>query len=210
MKKKELATIAREVASCLKGFTSLSDLIIMVPMSHVLRAICVDRCEEPRDLRAIAFFLPLYVPQEDIGFNLGKHLGGGCHFWNADMPGLIEDLLRFIEREALPFLGSPSLGDAEVAEIILKLTSKSRNPHGGEAAAYTLVKMQKYRKALKIMDTLLASVDEQVYWQVEIGNRVRLLKNKLLDDPSTAQQQLNDWEEESIRNLGLNSLRESV
>ena len=46
-------------------------------------------------------------------------------------------------------------------------------------------------------------LDVKVPWQLEMADRERALKSQLRSDVPSAQKQLEEWEAESVRNLGL-------
>jgi hypothetical protein len=148
-------------------------------------------------------FMPLYVPSKYIHFTFGQRLGRKQR-WNADQPEL-EAALRSGMLKELPFLSS--LTTAKDVAKALEPLAKGSNPHCYEAFAYTLILAGEIGAAAKVLDELLKLIDTTVAWQREIASRVRLMKDKLVNDPEEAQEQLAIWESETASNLGLDLLR---
>jgi len=76
-----------------------------------------------------------------------------------------------------------------------------------QAVAYALARAGELEEAIAELDTLLAMLDVKVPWQLEMAERANALKLQLLSDVAGAQKQLEAWEAESIRNLGLEKFR---
>src|SRR5262249_49406583 len=130
-----------------------------------------------------------------------RHKGGGDR-WNVEMPNLIAELVAALKVQALPFLSHvESLLDfVEVAKAF------SGNPHTPKAIAFALARAGRIDEAINVIDQLLPHLDLSVEWQSEIASQANTLRAKLAT-PSEAQQQLEAWEAESARNLGLEEFR---
>ena len=210
MKKREYSTICKHITCRLREFVPKKDMLIMVPMGHVLRGICFENAGlEARQFYMWAFLMPLYIPSDYISLNFGKRLGGGSHTWNADNPRLIDNTMNTIRREALPFLGSPSYDDNAISQYILKLASRHLNQHDREIEAYTLIRTGEYEASLTAIDNLLLNLDKEVEWEQKMWERVLLIKTKLLTNPTYALEQMSIWRERTIDSLRVSSYHDT-
>ena len=216
MKKKEFEAIGKQLMLYLPEFGLNGDLLFIQPIEHVVRGICFNGSIDPRSFYVEVFLQPLFVPSEHIRFNIGWRLrgkAGGPTGWNANSPGLVTELRNELQREALPFLRriqSPKdLADA--ASTIHPIQGpgeqkssehNSRDPITQQAIAFALARAGDAREACDALDRLVRLVNGNNFWQHEV-NRALALKSQLLRDPAAAQRQLDDWEAETVRNLGL-------
>jgi hypothetical protein len=206
MTKKELEKIGKALLPELPSFGVAGQLLFAQPIRHTLRAVFFDRSIDARGFYAQVFVLPLCVPTKHIGFNFGWRVGGGSHLWNADAPSLIAELGAALKREALPFL-SRIQSPRDVADAGMSL-QKSADRYVQQAIAYALARAGDVGKAVAELDTLVAMLDVKVPWQLEMAERAQALKSKLLASPAEAQHQLDVWENESAKNLGLERFRQ--
>lgn len=221
MKKKEFEAIGKRLLPHLPGFAVKGPLLFLQPVGHTLRAICFNGSIDPRSFYVQIFLEPLFVPSEHIGFNIGWRLRGGTggsSSWNADAPNLIPELIAALGREALPFLSrvhSPR-DVAEVASAIHPVKGPiaqetvpytSGDPIKQQAIAYALARDGDVAEAGEALDRLVNLLHEEVPWQHEIAERARVLKSQLLRDPAAARRQLDVWEAETAKNLGLEEFR---
>lgn len=204
MKNKDFTTLIQRILPNLPRFVLKVPLMLLPPMDHTLRAIYFEsHSYETRLFYVWVFYLPLFVPRKHVSFEFGKRIGGNP--WHADDPNLVQELGEALKREALPFL-APIKSPLDVAYAVQKL-NLPQNPHIQEATAYALARAGDADKALTEIDTLLAMLDAKISWQFEIAERAHSLKSLLTSDLNGAQKQLEDWEVESIRNLGLEKFR---
>lgn len=204
MTKKEFEKLGRQLLPEMPGFMAKGDLVFAHPVGHTLRAICFERSIGARDFYAWVFILPLFVPEKVIALNFGWRLGGRSHFWNADAPGLIGELGSVIKREALPFLNKIKT-PRDVAEAGISL-KKTGDPIVQQAVAFAFARAGDSAKAVVALDQFLEQVKKTGYWHDEI-KRAEALKATLLANPAEAQRQLEAWENETAKNLGLEKFR---
>ena len=99
----------------------------------------------------------------------------------------------------------------DVAKALEPLTKPNEsgyvNPYCYEALSYTLVQAGETTAAANVIDELLKSTDSTVGWEREVASRARLIRDKLLENPDEARQQLAAWEAQTIHNLGLEIFR---
>jgi len=206
MKTKDFAALGRRLLPELPGFTVKGQMIFIQPVAHTLRGICFDGSSfDPNLFFVQVFAQPLFVPAKRLALNIGWRLGGGSHRWNVNAPGLLEDLSAVLKREALPFLARIE-SPRDLAQAATSL-QKSQDPYTQQAVAYALARAGDVNKAVAELDQLTRLLDVKVPWQLEMLARANALKSQLLRDAPSAQKQLQAWEAESVRNLGLEKFR---
>jgi hypothetical protein len=202
MKTKEFIAIEKSLLTDLPGFAIKGSMMVMCPVKHVLRGFCFEGSDFDKTSFYVYFFaLPLCVPTKHLYFNFGDRLrSDGGDNWNVNDPNLLAKLGAAIRREAMPFLSRAEslLGFVEIARSF-----SYANPHTPMAIAFTLARAGRINEAISVLDQLLPQLNLKVAWQSEIADQAKALKAKLVANPSEAQQQLEAWEAESARNLGL-------
>jgi len=203
MTTKEFERIGRALLPELPGFTAKGYLLLIPPARQILRGICFEPSGfDKATFYVWVFFLPLFVPRNHVSFEFGKRIG---HRWTADAPNLLHELGVALKREALPFL-SPIESPHAVAEAAKSLRLP-QNPNVQQAIAYALARAGDVDKAVAALGELTQSLDAKVPWQLEMAERASAFKAQLLGNTASAQNQLEVWEAESIRNLGLERFR---
>ncbi|MDB6031215.1 MAG: hypothetical protein JWM16_1553 [Verrucomicrobiales bacterium] len=206
MTNKDFSTLAQRLLPNLPGLAIKSPLMFAAPVGHTLRGICFESHSYETKLFYVWVFLqPLCVPTKYLGFSLGKRIetvAGGP--WNADAPSLLRELSAALRSQALPFLSHiDSLHN--VAEAASSL--KSKGPYVQQAIAYVLARAGDVNRAAAELGQLTGLLDAKVPWQREMAERAELLKAKLVANPVDAQSQLEGWENDTAKNLGLESFR---
>lgn len=208
MKNKDFAELAKRLLPDLPGFAIRPPLMFIPPVGHTLRGVCFEGSGfDARSFYVNVFFLPLFVPRKYLSFEFGNRIreAGGGDRWNADAPNLVHELGVALKREALPFL-SPIESPRDVAQAATSLRLP-QNPHMQQAIAYALARAGDVNKAVAALDELARLLDVKVPWQLEMFERANAFKSQLLSDAPSAQKQLEAWEAESVRNLGLEKFR---
>jgi hypothetical protein len=206
MKTKQFVAIQKMLLPELPGFAIKGSMMLMCPVKAILRGIYFEGSDfDKTSFYVNVFALPLCVPTKHLYFNFGNRLRlAGADRWNANDPNEIAELGTAIRRDAAPFLlrTESLLAFVEVAKSF-----SSVNPHTPMAIAFTLARAGRVDEAVIGLDQLLPRLDLKLAWQSEIADQVKTLRTKLVANPSEAQQQLEAWEAESVRNLGLEALR---
>lgn len=202
MKNKEFAAIGKELSSIIPNFVQKGPMMLRVPIGSILNGLYFESHSHEATLFYLwVFCLPLYVPTKHVTFNFGHRLGFS---WTSTDTELLPKVVHEIKKDALPFLSRcSSLSDfLEMAKA-----DSSRNPHTTNEIAFTLVMMDRFQQAIETFDILLQQVDRKVQWEADLGERASKLKALLSSNPVLAQEQLKRWEEETVRNLGLEDFR---
>lgn len=205
MRNKDFAVLARRLLPGLPGFAIKAPLMFILPIGYTLRGLYFESHSYDKKLFYVwVFFLPLFIPRKHVSFEFGKRIGGDR--WNADAPDLIQELGDALKREALPFLSViKSPWDVAQAAMALRLP---QNQHIQQAIAYALARAGEVNTALRALHELIRLLDARVPWQREMAERAETLIGKLAVNPADAQKQLETWEAETVKNLGLDSFRQ--
>jgi hypothetical protein len=203
MKTAQVRSLGKDLLPQLPGYSHKELMLYANPLNHVLRGFYFeDSGFDPSAFYVWAFFLPLYVPATHLSFNFGKRFGEGSgKRWNLSDPRLRDELLACIQRDGLPFLESVKQ-PCDVATAIHRLGADS-DPYKHEAIAYSLAMALDVAAAQQALERLTKSLDQGVAWQAEMGERATQLAQKMGVDPQEARSQLAEWEQATVKNLGL-------
>jgi hypothetical protein len=204
MTTKEFVTLEKRLLPALSGLAIKGRLMFIPPVDHTLRGFNFEPSGfDKRGIYVTAFFLPLCVPRTHISYEFGRRLKGTG--WRADAPDLEATLTEAMRKET-PFLCSLRTVQ-DVVNAVMPFAENARDPYAHEAIAYMLVRCGNTNDALTAVGQLLASLDLAIPWQHEMAERAKSLKSQLLADPAAAQRQLDAWESETVKNLGLEEFR---
>ena len=89
-----------------------------------------------------------------------------------------------------------------------KLFSQT-NPNTRRAIAYSLARAGRISEGVEILDQLVDQLDATVPWQFDLANEATRLRSELTADPTEALRQLQAWERETEKTLGLSEADES-
>ncbi|MDR3635981.1 MAG: hypothetical protein P4L84_19420 [Isosphaeraceae bacterium] len=203
MKTAQVRSLGKNLLPQMPGYTHKGLMLYASPLNHVLRGFYFeDSGFDPSAFYVWAFFLPLYIPATHVSFSFGKRLGEGSgKRWNLSDPRLRDELLACIQRDGLPFLAGVS-HPSDVATAILRLGVDS-DPYRLEAIAYSLTMVDDVPAAQRALERLTRSLDSGITWQAEMIVRATQLSRKLGVDPQEARRQLVEWEQATVKNLGL-------
>jgi len=205
MKKKQFESLCKKLLPDLPGFCCKGWLLHAEPVEHVLRGFYCDGSQfDPTSFVVSVFALPLYVPTQHLYFSLGNRLKDerGCEkWWNIQEPDLANKLLSSIQREGVPFLD----GVRQPSQLVAFAERLPGNtyPRILEIIAYSLAKADEYVAARSALDRLLKALNVNIPWQAEMMQRAKELEQRLNSDRSGAKQLLAEWEQATIKNLGL-------
>lgn len=206
MNTREFVAIGNRLLKALPGFTIKGPLMFLAPVTTLLRGISFEPSAfDDKSFYVDKFVMPLCVPTQHLYFLFGDRIRrhGGGDRWSAEMPNLIDELELALKNQAVPFL----MRAISLADFVAFAEDYSGNPHTPKAVAFALARAGRVGEALKVIDDLVPRLDMQVEWQVEIADQLKDLKNMLVRSPSEAIRQLEAWEAESVRSLGLEEFR---
>lgn len=204
MTKKEFIALEKRLLPNFPGFTVSGRLTFISPVGHTLRGFNFEPSGfDKKGLYLTMFFLPLCVPRKYLSLSFGESLKGTG--WRVDDPGLDEQLIAAMQKW-VPFLQSLR-SPRDVLEAVKSEERTFKDPYKYEAIAYLLIRSGEATKGMGALDELLNLLDPAIPWQREMADRARALRSLLLRNPSDAHKQLESWEAESVRNLGLEAFR---
>lgn len=230
MKKKQFESLWKRLLPNMPGYACKGSILYASPLGHVLKGFDADGSGYVRtEFRVHVFLLPLYVPTRHLHFGLGRCLRDdrGCDkWWDINDPELVEKLLQCVETQGMSFLsgaGNPTQLAKRAEQLELETqhqrleyhrqqglpvtpkeqTFQIRNPYTLETIAYSLIMADDYVGAQRALERLAKALDENISWQAEVMERAKQLIQKLESDPHGAKQLLAEWEQATIKNLGL-------
>jgi hypothetical protein len=200
MTTEEFVSLGRRLQPDFPDFAIRRRLFFISPLEHTLRGFNFDPSGFDKTRFYInAFYLPLCIPRKNLSYTFGKRLKGTG--WHADAPNLEIELVNAMQRET-PFLISLRTPKDVVEDAKLRAWD-SKDPHKREVVAYMLARAGEVAEAVVALDRLLSVLDPDIPWQHEMADRALALNSQLVDAPAAAQRQLDVWEAETVKNLGL-------
>ena len=221
MRKKDFEAIGRQLLPDLPGFAVKGYLLLLRPLDHTLRGICFNGSIDPRSFYVEVFIQPLFVPSRHISLNIGwwlRRVSGRSDSWGADDPNLVEELCMELKREALPFLSriQTPRDVADAAGVVhptkgpglhQPIARASGDPITQQAIAFALARADEIEKGREALAPLIRTLHDKIPWRREMAERALSLQGMLLNDPAAARRQLDAWEAETVKSLGLEQFR---
>jgi hypothetical protein len=208
MKKNDFVALGKRLLPNLPSdFVLEGSLLLIRPVKSVLRGIHFEGSSfDKTSFYAHAFILPLCVPTKFLYFLFGDRLRiAGADRWNINEPNMLSELSATIKREAVPFFSRvQSIRDVQE---IAKSHPNPKDPHVQQAIAYAAARSGDVARANEELNRLVRSLDLKIPWQREMTQRAETLKVKL-GNSDDAQRQLEAWERETLKNLGLEKFQQ--
>lgn len=201
MKSRDFERIAKQLLPLLSGFAINGNLLFIAPIRHLLKGVFFNPSADKHSFYVQVFVQPMYVPSEQIVFNFGFRLGGNAYAWDGTAPSLAHDLMQAIIKQAVPFL-DPIHTPGEMLAAAKRIPLLG-DPMVREAIAYAWARIGDAENGIPALNELIPMLVGRYEWQKRLQARAELLKSMLLTDPGQAQRQLDIWEIETVRNLGL-------
>jgi hypothetical protein len=203
MKTSDIRSLSKYLLPHMPTFVYKGRLLYASPLNHVLRAFHFDSSAFDKETFYVTvFYLPLYVPSSHIHLGFGERLRSSKgQAWNLSDPRLREELLACIQQQGLPFLEAVKQPCDVVAAI--QRHGVGSDPYELEAIAYSLVMTGDVTAAQQALERLTKVLDTSVPWQAEMRARAMALAGKLNIAPQEARRQLAEWEQATVKNLGL-------
>ncbi len=207
----------RHLLPSLPGFRAKKAWLLADQPGYLLRGFAFESSGfDPTKFTMWAFIQALYIPSTEITFTVGNRLGrlsGGSERWwwltDENESQVMGEVLAHIQREGLPFL-QKFTSPADLADRAVEVTRAPDNVHIVEAVAYSLVLADRHREALEALARLrklLGKIAADLSWPPGMTERVQLVDGALQRDPREARALLDEWREETIRNLRLSEER---
>lgn len=204
MRAKDLTPIFREITRIRPELAFHKRLLFKAPVGQVLRGIHFDPSGFHKDpFNVSAFIMPFCVPTNYYHMSFGiqiQILGEG---WSMTMPDLLPKLLSKIREDAIPFLDRVST----LESLIVAMHHYPTSPHAWQASAYSLARIGETRRAVEAIERYIPELRMSSHWQTDIAKEFRALRHLLIYEPDLAATKLEEWETETIHNLGLGRFR---
>jgi hypothetical protein len=222
MTTKEIATILEGAMPKDQPFAHVARMAVLTPVRGIVQGITFEKTRDKDRMDILYFALPLCRPAVTWNFPYGAFLRqNGRQDWLLRGEGVPEALGERIRAEALPFLKFVDSFSA-LARFALSMPKAGFFPLGRsrneELLGYLYARMGddvQARMHLGRMHTLIDEDrvladwvrDPRLAWVKEMKERALVLERLLVEDAGGAQKQLELWEEETSRNLGIALLR---
>ncbi|WP_143450132.1 hypothetical protein [Janthinobacterium sp. BJB304] len=206
MKSKDFSALSKQMLPSMPGFVAKGPMAVRLPMELAVRGIYFEGSSfDTKSFYVWVFFLPLFVPATHVSFNLGRRLRvpNGGDRWSTDMPNMVTDLEATVERDAKPFLFSLE-SPKDLAKAAEQFQAPG-DPYVQQAIAYAWARDGDVARAIIELEKLVSQLDSHVGWQRAMRERAEDLSAMLLESPKLAKAQLEAWEAETIKCLGLGS-----
>ncbi len=211
MKVKDFQRLMRLLCPFYPTYKIKGSMFFAAPFTHLFSGFYF----EPSGFDALAFYVnafvfPLYVPADDINFTFGKRLGGLSQRWELSEGEALDHLAARVrlsmDKEGLPFLKS-AITPAELAHVAHKMASEN-NPYVQQAVGYSLIiagRNAEAREVLSVLYSTLENITPNLDWHSDMMQRSLFLQELLDTNPSQAKLTLQQWERNTVKNLGLTS-----
>jgi hypothetical protein len=204
MTKKQFSGIGIELVRDHPQFAVAGPLVYEKPPVHILRGLCFESSGFSKtDFYVWVFAMPLYIPTDHISFTLGERLTNrGNQGWKLGTETLSMDLARAFREQALPWLSNRN----DLSDCVRALSLLANNdPNRAIARALGLFTLGRTVEGMQALDDLMPSIQTESKWQLEILNKANLIKGLALESEQKVHQQLSNWENQTLVQLGLSS-----
>jgi hypothetical protein len=206
--------IAHVLLPQLPGFvTNKKDVLFIAPIGHTLRGFLFESTPGGReDFYFWWFFMPICGPDEDLHLGYGNRLNvpGGHAGWRTDMDRLPEKLLMAMRPMALPLLRSIHTIQDTIAAIRSRYgTQATGDVNVLEDLSCLQILDGRFAEARRTLDSLieLEHGTDRRQWILDIIERAKGLREKLVEDPSLAVAQVREWQDFTFKALKLEKWR---
>jgi hypothetical protein len=220
MTSKEIAAIIQAVMPKDQPYAIKGRMALLIPVGHLLQAITFDKTSDKSRCDIVYFTMPLFQRADRVFLDYGNFLReNGRQDWLLTGPGVEEKLGERLRSEALPFLlDNGSLARfAELVATLPRLGIFGRERGGlAETLAYTFTRMGRYAEAVEHFGRMDAFIEVErpdwatnprLEWVRQMKKNAQLLVDLIHTDPARAQKQLDEWEAQTARNLGIEKFR---
>ena len=222
MRNSDCYKLAKILLPQLPGFVSNKETeIFIAPVGNIWRGFLFESSSYAReDFYFNWFFMPIGRPIEYLTLSYGSRLNvpGGHAGWRTDMVDLPDKLLASIKPLALPLLQSiHSIEDTIEAiykhrgETILglKMTRQVKDINVQDDLACLYILGGQFEQAKTMLDKIIAQEHgtDRRQWILDIVERMKGLRKKLLEDPQLAVDQVKVWQDYTFKALKLEKWR---
>ncbi len=222
MRNSDCYRVAKLLLPHMPGFvTNKKSEIFIAPIGNVLRGFTFDSSAYAReDFYFCWFFMPICRPIDYITLSNGDRLNvpGGNSGWRTDMAALPEKLLEAMQPFALPFLRSINTVQDAIEAIYeyrgetvlgLRMTRRVTDIYAQHDIACLHILDGQFEKAESMLDKVIFHEHgtDRRQWVLDIVERTKSLRAKLVKDPQLAVVQVKEWQDFTFKGLKLERWR---
>jgi hypothetical protein len=222
MRNSDCYKLAKVLLPQLPGFvTSKKNEIFIAPVGHVLRGFLFESSAYAReDFYFWWFFMPIGRPIDYLTLGYGRRLNvpGGHAGWRTDMEDLPGCLLEAIRPMALPLLNSVQTSENTIDAIYdlrgetvpgSKLSRQVKDINVQDDLACLHILGGQFDAAKIMLDKIIAHEHgtDRRQWVLNIVERMKGLRTKLIEDPQLAVNQVMAWQDFTFKALKLEKWR---
>lgn len=201
--------------------TNKKDILFIAPIAHTVRGFLFESSAYTKeDFYFWWFFSPLVVPSKGIHLSYGRRLNvpGGDAGWRSDMEELPERLYAAMQPMALPLLRSIKTVQDTIDAICrrggettlgLKFTMQVTDINAQDDLACLYLLDGQFDEARDMLDKIIDHErgTDRRQWILDIVERMKSLRVKLLEDPQLAVNQVKAWQDYTFKALKLEKWR---
>ena len=214
MRNTDCYRLAKVLLPQLPGFvTNKKNEIFMAPIGTVLRGFLFESTAGAReDFYFWWFFMPIGRPIDYLTLGNGDRLNvpGGHAGWRTDMTDLPGKLLAAMKPTALPLLQSiHSIQDTIEAIYAQRGTRQPTDINVQDDIACLQILDGRFDEAKATLDKIIAHGHgaDRRQWILDIVERMKGLRAKLLENPQLAVAQVKKWQDYTFKALKLEKWR---
>ena len=177
------------------------------PLGEVLKGLCFEGSDFDKTSFYVNYFVTLLcVPTKFLllFFSDRLRIEGGARWDTAD-PNMIMRLNAAVHRDALPYLSRVHAA-RDICEVA-KLHPNPNDPYVLQSVAYASARSSDFERATTQLEQLMGVLDMKISWQREMWDRAKKLRGQIVENRTLALEQLQSWEMETIKSLGLEAFR---
>lgn len=214
MRNTDCYRLAKVLLPQLPGFvTNKKNEIFIAPIGNVWRGFLFESTAGAReDFYFWWFFMPICTPEDHphLGFSRRLNVPGGHAGWRTDMADLPDKLLAAMKPTALPLLQSiHSIQDTIEAIYSQRGTRQITDINVQDNIACLQILNGQFDSALSTLDAIVAKEHgtDRRQWILDIVERMKGLRAKLLENPQLAVAQVKKWQDYTFKALKLEKWR---
>lgn len=214
MRNTDCYRLAKVLLPQLPGFvTNKKNEIFIAPIGNVWRGFLFESTAGAReDFYFWWFFMPICTPEDHphLGFARRLNVPGGHAGWRTDMADLPDKLLAAMKPTALPLLQSiHSIQDTIEAIYSQRGTRQITDINVQDNIACLQILNGQFDSALSTLDAIVAKEHgtDRRQWILDIVERMKGLRAKLLENPQLAVAQVKKWQDYTFKALKLEKWR---
>ena len=216
MRHSDCYRLAKQLLPSLSGLTTdKRDLLFFTPIGDILRGFAFESTAYAREeFYFWWFFMPIGRPIEYLTLGYGGRLSPpiGYTDWRTHMEDLPNKLLSALRPKALPLLQS-TITYQDTINAIHELRGEQAGTDTNILDDLSCLQILdgQFEAARQTLDALISHEhgDDRRQWILDIVERAKGLKEKLINDPQFAIDQVKEWQKHTFKALKLEMWRQT-